>query len=59
MHADQLALHIILYFCNVHHNYKNSLATKKATVPNVHGYAANDPKSHSHLCKRHHEYYRP
>ena len=33
--------------------------TKKASVPYVQGYAANNPKTHSDLCKRHHEYYRP
>ena len=49
----------LFYFCNDHHNSKMNNSRNKAGVPHVQGYAANDPKSHSHLCERHHEYYRP
>ena len=34
---------IFYNFCNVHHNIKITLATKKASVANVQTYAANDP----------------
>ena len=33
--------------------------SEKASVPYVQGYAPNNPKPHSHLCKRYHEYHRP
>lgn len=47
-----------IYFCNDHHNFKMNNSAIKASVPNVQVYAANDPKSHSHLCERHHQYNR-
>ena len=34
------------------------MADKKALVPKVQDYAGNDPKSHSDLHERHHEYHR-